>query len=380
MLTVYLFKVTQNGTERYLGKAPGRLLAKITELPEMNQPQENQRPLDEKRLRDLANFVVGRENGILATSVVLGTTSADAVTVQPVGQQGDELYGKVFSIDLPQTNAEIQAMGENKIFKAIDGQHRLFSFLDEYCRLPESTDFELSFEMYLNPDDIQQKIIFRNTNEFQKAVPKNLLLYFRRSLGMLNADENEYYNIVTYLSNDASSPLHGRIQMNAERIRYKLTADQIIGIFNKICLRDIARGANDLAIFRTLKTYLHSWELEVGSNFADLDVRHTGPFCKISGFRFIMYLFPTFVDIATRRGVNIDENFVREQIRHLYNNDYVTITAAEFFDPRSEHNQNTHENRMFGGKSPTIALAEQYKKWLLEANENEAIYNPFDGH
>ena len=57
MKKIYLQKITQYGTECYIGKIDPRSLVRVAEKIEMSAVQDAQRPLNEKRVKSIANYV-----------------------------------------------------------------------------------------------------------------------------------------------------------------------------------------------------------------------------------------------------------------------------------------------------------------------------------
>ena len=64
MKKIYLQKITQHNTESFIGKVDPRDLVKIAEEVEMGEVQDAQRPLNAKRVKDIANYV-SDEKGII---------------------------------------------------------------------------------------------------------------------------------------------------------------------------------------------------------------------------------------------------------------------------------------------------------------------------
>ena len=113
-------------------------------------------------------------------------------------------------------------------FDIMDGQHRLFSFLEEKRKIEDNINYDLTFNMYITPTLRTRRLIFKNTNEEQKQVPSNLLLWFRKQLNMLSDKEKNYHTVVELLNKESCSPLKGKIIMGAEKIVGGLKAEQII--------------------------------------------------------------------------------------------------------------------------------------------------------
>jgi DGQHR domain-containing protein len=94
----------------------------------------------------------------------------------------------------------------------VDGQHRLFSFEDEYRELPVNETFELPVVALHNAAEemVGQTCVEINVN--QKPVNKDLLTQMKAILGLLDTDfENTAIELIHALDEDKQSPLFSRI-------------------------------------------------------------------------------------------------------------------------------------------------------------------------
>ena len=72
MKTLFLQKIIQHSIECYIGKTDPRHLVKVATKIEMSATQDAQRPLSEKRVKDIAKYV-SEEQGILPNTLTLAT-------------------------------------------------------------------------------------------------------------------------------------------------------------------------------------------------------------------------------------------------------------------------------------------------------------------
>lgn len=352
MKKVYLLKVCQHSSERYLGHADPRILVRMAKKAEMKAVQEAQRPIEPKRLDEIAEYV--QTGGTLSTSLVIGTTD-NRIHIVPVEQS--EFEGNLYYTEFPETEKEFAQFQDS--FELMDGQHRLYSFLPEYCKITEDIPYTVSFEMYLIPTMRERRLIFKNTNEKQKSVAANLLLWFRDKLGMLTGPEKTYHGLVTVLNQEVQSPLRERIIMGSEHVVGGYKANQVITILNKVDVKNgiTPQPLKDEEMFRLISQYLSGWEKAVGAKIAERD-RNLGAFSKTAGLRYMLALLPTFYDQAVKSNQKMTSDFVCQTVKDMYN-ELFAITPTEFFDSNSEYNQRTVENP-FASESATWALAKQH--------------------
>lgn len=317
MKRVEVLRVQQYGTDFYIGKYDPRRLVKMADRSiDVGDIQEAQRPLDKKHLKDISDYTGPKEKGMLPASVMIGTRDKDKLKLE---KEIDELGRTQYFILFPDTQEELEQY-ENCI-DIIDGQHRLFAFDDRYRNegLKDDMVYEMAFSLFITPTLTTRQLLFTITNDMQKSVNPNLLLYLKNQLGMLKPAEENYLPLVQSLNAENQSPLKGRIIMSAERIPKGYKAKELIKIFDKAKIREIKVGepARELTLNERLSavsTYLSGWE-----RYYRLSYQKPGKetMTKISGLRYVMLLFTTIFDHALRSKTQFTEEFVQSMIREL---------------------------------------------------------------
>lgn len=326
MKRVDLEKVVQRNEIFYVGKADPRLLIKLADDIQIGETQDAQRPLEKKHLEDIAKYV-GQESGILPTSVLISTKqqNSDGKTIDILEENvviqhedGTEENKKIYYMEIPETNEELDYYSGT--IDIIDGQHRLFAFKDgtRSPELKDSDEFEMTFCLFKTPKVRQRQQLFMVTNEKQKAVSGNLLLWLRQKLGLLEDNERRFYPIVNSLATEECSPLKGRIIQSAERIAKGYKAKELIKILGKTF------PENNMFINQLLNTdekkvdalckYIGGWE-----KYYDVSYQNPGKdtITKISGLRYILWWFPTFWEQAITTHRILDDQFVGEMIEEI---------------------------------------------------------------
>ena len=315
MKKIYLIKNQQYGVISYVGSVDPRVLVRLADQSiEIGQVQEDQRPLDKKHIQEIA-YHVGENQGLLPTSIIVGTKVKDKLVVETeTSSSGDTLYFMM----IPETEPELKAY-ENTI-DISDGQHRVFAFSDMYRShdLKDSDVYEVPVSFFITPQLKTRQNLFYTTNAKQKPVPANLLLWLRDQLKLLTKPEEKYLPLVRLLNSENVSPLKGRIIISAEKISKGYKAKELVKIFNKAKIAEtgvtIVRNLDDNKMAQILSTYLAGWE-----HHYQLDFQHPkqDTMTKISGLRYIMLLFSTFTDIAVTSKKKFDDDFVVEMIQNL---------------------------------------------------------------
>ena len=182
MKKVELMDVHQYDKAFYTGKINPRILVCMTDQSiDVSTLQDAQRPLEKNHLQDIADYVSPRTKGMLPASVMIGTRDDRLELQQETAPDGTVRYFIFF----PETPEEARQY-ENSI-DIIDGQHRLFAFADKYrdAEMKDSTIYEVAFSLFITPDLRTRRQLFTVTNEKQKSVNPNLLLFLKRQLDML---------------------------------------------------------------------------------------------------------------------------------------------------------------------------------------------------
>ncbi len=361
MKKVYLQEVIQGNLKCYSGVVPARDLVKLATTKEFNTPQEAQRPIDLKRVEEIADFVA--TGGSLSTSIVIGTCDKNKLVVH---KETESNIPGLYYMEFPETKEEFEEY--KNTFDIMDGQHRLFSFLPDKIKIDDNYEFDISFEMYITPTLRERQLIFKNTNEKQKSVASNLLLWFRQQLGMLSEKEKLYHPVVDLLNTESCSPLKGRIIMGSEKVTGGLKAEQIIAILDKSKIKFIAgTEIEDSKMLTLISEYLSGWEDAVGSKIADRD-KTFGPLSKISGFRFMILMLPAFFDKARNDRCQITKAYISNLLKELFSQ--YGLEPADLFNQNSSYIKEMGINP-FSGETPITLLATDWSNKLKSYSADE---------
>lgn len=370
MKKTYLTKTQQHSVISYTGSIDPRILVRMADQSiEIGEVQDDQRPLDKKHIQEIASHV-GENQGLLPTSIIVGTKDKNKLTVETEkSSSGDDLYYMM----IPETDQELKEY-ENTI-DISDGQHRIFAFSDIY-RSPELKDsdlYEVPVTFYIMPQLKTRQNLFYTTNAKQKPVPANLLLWLRDQLKLLSKPEEKYLPLIRLMNSENVSPLKGRIIMSAEKISKGYKAKELVKIFDKAKIAEtgiaIIQNIDNNKMAQILSVYLGGWE-----NYYQLDFQHPckDTMTKISGLRYIMLLFPAFTEIAVTCQKKFDNDFVIEMIKDL--------EEAKSVDSINGESLFTVEALSFRGEGATVKLAEDDGNLLkaFVANIQTSGFNPFE--
>ena len=312
--------MVQHGLTCYMGKADPRDLVRVAKKIEMGDTQDAQRPLNEKRVKDIAKYV-GIERGILPNTLTLATkdTTFDVIT-----EPGSHLL----YINFPESDAEFENFKEK--IDVMDGQHRLYSFLEDICLLPQDVPFEIGFTLYIRPDLFARRRIFVSCNEKQEKVSGNLLMWFRAQLNMLSDEEKNFYNVVQKLSEEY--PLKGHVKMNAEKITNGVNAKEIMAAMKQAKIQDLEINEQPLIDEQKvdlIKKYLVAWEKFADFKFAQSKPREAGAAIKMAGLKFMILLLPKIWERALSSQSKFTEEFVINILNQVATN--VGVEREAFF-------------------------------------------------
>lgn len=360
MRDIYLLEVTQHKTKRYIGSVDAKSLVRLATTVELKTVQDAQRPVNPKRLEEIADFVAA--DGTLSTSIVIGTKD-DRLSVEKANIKG---IPNLFKMKFPETEVEFSEF-ENA-FDIMDGQHRLFSFLEGKRKISDSEMFDITFEMYIKPTKRERRIIFKNTNEKQEKVAANLLMWFRAKLGMLDKKEQTYHPVVSLLNSEAKSPLKGRIIMGAERVVGGFKANQVITLLDKSDIKTFTgTPLSDEKMLTLISEYLLGWEQAVGSSISARE-KELGAFSKISGLRFMILMLPEFYQQAQKSHQTFNKEFVANTLNELFAEN--GMLPRDLFEKDSDYQKNLDGNP-FGGETPTTMLAKDWTNRLKVLKTDE---------
>ncbi len=339
MKTIYLQKIKQHNTDCYIGKIDPRELVRVATKIDMSATQDAQRPLSEKRTKDIASYV--SNNGILPNTLTIATKDTKFTITDVNGNSG------LYSMEFPETDSEYEYYKDT--IDVMDGQHRLYSFLPEIRLLNEDDKFEIGFTLYIRPTLTERRSIFVSCNEKQEKVSGNLLMWFKKQLGMLNNEEEMFFDVVSELANEY--PLKGHVITSAEKIKNGVKAKEIMAALKQSKIQDMAiQGSplNDNQKVKVIIVYLTSWENVVGFNFVNSTKKDAGAAITMAGLKYMLLLLPTIWDRAISLRKSFDSSFIEDTIKKFIS--MLGVTREEFFT--------CDENKMsFRDRTATDAFA-----------------------
>jgi len=152
-----------------------------------------QRSLNESRLREIGRYLQGEDGGPpLLPNAIIVSLSADA----------SYRDGQLHIPDRPNAEAFV-----------LDGQHRLWSFDEEYSG---DTDLPLVVSAFINLADEYKALVFRTINGTQRKINPSLvydLIPMLRQTEWVEFEDRRAYYLVSSLNDDRDSPWHDRVGM-----------------------------------------------------------------------------------------------------------------------------------------------------------------------
>lgn len=155
-----------------------------------------QRPLDEKRVKQLATYV-NLVDASFPSSIIVAL-SEDYVSF-------DEARGVMTVRNFREGEVEAST-AIRMVGRVLDGQHRIAG-LEAFS----GDDFDLSVTIFIGADIADQAHIFATVNIEQTKVNKSLV-YDLYELSRSRSPQKTCHNIVVALDRDSDSPFHGRIK------------------------------------------------------------------------------------------------------------------------------------------------------------------------
>lgn len=309
MKRIYLLKINQHGETCYIGKMDPRELVRVAVKVEMGEVQDAQRPLNKKRVQDISKYVA-EENGILPNTLTIATKD-NSFEIKPL-----EGVANVYYIDFPSEEHEYPIFQEK--IDIMDGQHRLYSFLDEMCKLGADVPYDIGFTIYDKPTLSQRRKIFVSCNEKQEKVSGNLLMWFKIQLDMATDEEKNFYSVVQKLSEEY--PLRGHIIMSAENIKNGVKAKEVMAAMKQAKIHNMRANSKTLTEEQKVKvicTYLCAWEKFASFKFATSKLKEAGPAIKMAGLKYMLLLLPTIWERALKTRSSFTEDFVCDSLKEL---------------------------------------------------------------
>lgn len=348
MKRIYLQKIVQHGETCFIGKIDPRELIRVAVKVEMSEVQDAQRPLNKKRVVDISKYV-SESDGILPNTLTIATKD-NSFEIKKL-DNSDFYY-----IDFPSEPDEYSSF-ENKI-DVMDGQHRLYSFQEDICKLGADTPYDLGFTLYDRPTLGQRRKIFISCNEKQEKVSGNLLMWFKIQLNMVSDDEKNFYSVVQKLSEEY--PLRGHIIMSAENIKNGVRAKEVMAAMKQAKIHNLLIGGRPLNEEQKVKiicTYLSAWEKFASFKFATSKLKEAGPAIKMAGLKYMLLLLPTIWERALSTRTNFTEDFVKNTLNQLAT--HLGVERDSFFTCE-QHRLNFRDRTVtdeFAGKCNSILVS-----------------------
>lgn len=170
-MEVKAIKVVQPLGEFYISKIKAGDLLKISTSSVARYDKDgnlrgNQRPLNEKRLKAIANFIMSDEMSFPTSVLIAANIDKDGRIIEDIGHRWDVRQTSspdIYNLIIPD---EVSSL-------VIDGQHRLnaFKYTDANC-----LDIELVCSIFVDLPNPYQAYLFATINGNQKRVDKSLAL------------------------------------------------------------------------------------------------------------------------------------------------------------------------------------------------------------
>lgn len=345
MKKYYLNKVEQNGKSFFVLIADPRVVARLITNIKPGEEQKTQRPWNENRVKEIAKYVAGKFKDDENKKAIGLIPNTPILNIKKGMELKEDQHGTY--IMLPETHNEFMLYADT--MEAIDGQHRIRAFMKEYIddNFSEKTKYDMVFTLFNRLSEREKREIFMITNEKQVKVPGNLLRLFKRELDLLKGDE-EVYDLVVELNSEDFSPLKERIMIGAQRINKGYQESQLSKIINKSDTYKIldARGFDRSTMTKIIANYLNAWEKAYDVSYQDPGKETV---TKISGLRYIFYLFPACLEILGNRKKHASVEEFKEIVDMLPD-------ATEVVDVFADQTTNAS----FRGEGATIQLAKDH--------------------
>lgn len=170
-MEVKAIKVVQPLGEFYIAKMKARELLKISTSSVARYDKDgnlkgNQRPLDPKRLKAIANFIMSDEMSFPTSILIAANIDRDGKIIEDIEDRWNVKQTDstdIYNLIIPDKVTSL----------VIDGQHRLnaFNFAEESCK-----DIELVCSIFIDLPNPYQAYLFATINGNQKRVDKSLAL------------------------------------------------------------------------------------------------------------------------------------------------------------------------------------------------------------
>lgn len=301
MKKILLQRMRQKDQDFYFFVEDPRKIIKLVNYPNKNEAQENQRPWNEKRVKDLAKYISGDDKltkaegeqrrllGLIPTCPILNVKGN--IKIETENNQSYLLFP-----DMPEEFE--QCKGGIEI---LDGQHRLIACDDQYKteNFKDSEVYQCGFIVFENLINAMKKELFIVTNERAEKVNKTVLNNMQRALGVLSQEDMELFNLISLLNDEDMSPLQSRINMDGSKTPGLLSALEFKKVLEKESkfLETIGPNSNEM-ILKIVSVYLDAWQKAYGLDFRRTKKQNNLE--KIGGIRYIFTIYQAVHNILDK--------------------------------------------------------------------------------
>lgn len=235
-----------------------------------------QRVTEPSRLKEIAGYLNSGERAILPNNIILNLKPEVAIE-----DNGDGTVTLVF----PESEGDFGFV--------VDGQHRLFSFADEYRELPAAAMFELPVVALHNATEEMVGQTFVEINVNQKPVNKDLLVQMKAILGLLDTDyENTAIKLIHALDDDNQSPLCNRILRYPKERNKWIKVNQVFPIIVGFLLPGgCLHSKTEAERKRILTAYLEAIRQSFPEAWADSDTKSYS-LLQTAGLQIMLSILP----------------------------------------------------------------------------------------
>lgn len=375
MIKIEMQRVVQKNKNFYVMVADPRLVVELLPKVEPGVSQDTQRPWLVKKVKEISTYVAGklkisdgyRALGIIPNNPILVINHPLEVKKEVVQVKGEKK--ETYYLMIPHTDEEKRNYEGS--LEALDGQHRLRAFDAEF-RDPnflDQTPYNMVFSVFEDLSDNERKEIFMITNEKQDKVSTNLIRLLKKALNLLNVEEEKVFDITEGLNKQPFSVLKGRIMFGSDKVSKGYKDNQLSKIIKNsgtIDSFETYKIEDDESKVKIISNYLKAWEEIFNVSY---QVPEKDTLTKISGLRYVLYLFPSVFEVIMKKQKPATKDNLREIIQKIS-----TATGVE------DVFENPSTALAFRGEGATVKLAKDHGKVLLTfINSENNDFDPTEG-
>jgi len=220
------------------------------------------RVTEASRLREIGEYLADEESGLLPNNIILNLKSS--VTIAHDSDQ------RMATITFPSDEGEYAFV--------VDGQHRLFSFRDDYRKLSAAETVELPIVAFYDASEEVVGATFVSININQKPVNRDLLTEMWVILGLLDNDVDKVASdLIHALDDEPTCFIYTRILRYPKEKNKWVKTNQLLPVVKGLllpggCLSDKAQAERKRILVAYLRavaaTFPNAWADERRSTYA----------------------------------------------------------------------------------------------------------------